>query len=112
MALRILIGELRHRVNIQNLTGATDAGTRGQSQKAFANDGNPVQASIKTIAGNETVLGQQVDARATHVIGMYYTDRITSRSRLKKGSRYFNVLSFENVDEIDRFLILQCEETR
>lgn len=104
------IGSMRHKVIIQTQTsGSTSAGSRGQSQKTWA-DAKTVQASIVPLSGRELTLARQTIATATHKVEMYYNTSAVVKSRIKFGSRYLNIENVQNIDERKRKLQLLCTE--
>lgn len=104
-------GTLIHLVEIQNRTGSTSPGTRGQTSKEFATV-ECVYASINDLSAQETIIAKQIDARATHKIQMYYTASLNVRSQIKFGSRTFNVLMDNNVEQRNIEWDLTCMELK
>jgi SPP1 family predicted phage head-tail adaptor len=97
------------KVKLQQLTGSTTAGSRGESDKTWQTI-ETVYASIKTLRGDEMPIGRQIDARATHQVEMHYTATATPLTRILHGSKVYNIESIDNVEQLNRWLILQCVE--
>lgn len=90
------IGQLRHRVIIQEVVETQD--TYGQATKSY-NDLGTRYASISPVNGTENKQGQQINAQVTHKINMRYTPLVTVKTRLLFGNRVFNIISVKNKDE-------------
>lgn len=105
--MRIRAGQLRHRVDLQRAT-VTVSG-----QRAPANTWKTLEtvwARVEPLTGREQLLAQQADARQTHRITIRYRDGLTTRDRVRFGTRGFNILSIANDEERNRLLVLMCEE--
>ncbi len=107
MAVRA--GKLRHRVEIQTLSGSTTAGSRGQSSKTFVT-AETVRADIQYLIGREGLLAKQLLPTATHRVHLRFSSNIDVTARLKFGTRILNILSAERVDERQREMWLICGE--
>ena len=101
------IGDLRHRVQIQNKTVQTDE-LQQQSDVwlAYAN----VWASVRPVKGREYFAARQENAEVTAVVTMRYLSGITPDMRIVFGDRVFEIVSVINVDERNRVLELMCKE--
>ena len=103
-------GKYHHKVVVQQLTaGSTAAGSRGQSQKTWA-DKATVQASIEPLDGREMTLARGIIPTATHRVEMYYTAYATPKARIKFGTRYLNIENVQNIDERRRIVSMLCTE--
>ncbi len=107
MAMRA--GQLRHRVEVQVLSGSTQADSRGHSQKAFATQAT-VRADVQFLTGTEGLLIKQIMAEATHRVHIRYSPFISVKARLKFNGRFLNIESVERVDEKLREMWLICAE--
>lgn len=101
------IGELRHRVEIQNKTVQMDELL--QQSEVWATYAT-VWASVRPIKGREYVAVKQVNAEVSVVITMRYLSGITSEMRILFGNRVFDIVSVINADERNRVLELMCKE--
>ncbi len=99
-------GQLRNQVVIERYT--TTRGSAGQALETWATL-KSVWCSIETETGSERIEGGKVDATATHIIKMRYTD-ITVKDRLTIGSRTFNITQISNRrNESDELQIMAKE---
>lgn len=97
------------RVQLQQLRGSDTAGSRGGTQKTWTTI-ETVYASIMTVRASELVIGQQIEARATHTIEMHFTATMTPQTRIKHGEKFYQVDAINNVEQRDRWLIIQAIE--
>lgn len=67
-------------------------------------------ASIRQLNGREQAEAQQMNAMATHEIKLRYYNGLTPQHRLKWGTRIFNVVSVNNVEEANVNHELRCRE--
>lgn len=68
--------------------------------------------SMKALRGGEQLRGLQMEAKATHRVTTWYDSRVTAAHRLKYGSRYFNILFVDNVEELGRRMTLLVSEVK
>jgi SPP1 family predicted phage head-tail adaptor len=103
-------GTMRHRVVLQSLTTGETAGDGGYSE-TWA-DTATVWADVQpaSASATEAVLGAAERAPITHTVRMRYRSGVTPRNRIKLGTRYLYVTGLQNIGEIDRELVLACEE--
>jgi len=101
-------GELRHQVTIQRNT-ATAQDNYGQVVESWSTIATR-WASIRPMTGDESEEGKQVKAKATHEIKMRYLVDITTKDRVKLGTRIFNVYSIINTEEKNKETVLKCIE--
>jgi len=109
MAIRA--GQLRHRVELQTLSGSTVADSRGHSQKSFLTV-DTVRAKIEYLSGTEGILAKQLFPKATHRVLLRFSSQINEQARLKFNGRFLNIESVERVDEKLREMWLICAEDR
>lgn len=105
------IGKMRHRVQVQRAIETTDTfGERDLTWVPITN--GDMWASIEPMGGTERQGPGQTIAEASHKITVRWRDEFnaTSKMRVVKDTRTFNVLHAMNSDERDRFLIMQCKE--
>lgn len=106
------IGALRHRVIIENPGGAVPDGDGGYTEVETAAQPSPIWASIvpATARDLERVIAGTVQSAATHIVTVRYHSGITTKTRLRFGSRIFSVTGVQNQDERNVELKLTCEE--
>lgn len=99
-------------VDVDNVTvSAIIAQASGDIIKKRIYGLSKVWASINSkVYSDYYVEEQQKTPKATHIIEIRYRDDINTEMRIKFGSRYFEILSFINVDEADFRIKLQCRE--
>jgi SPP1 family predicted phage head-tail adaptor len=102
---RIRPGELKRRVTL--LTPATTQDTAGGPAADVA--GETTWASISGVYGQNLYQGQFV-SQSTHLIVMRYRAGIVPSMRIQYGTRTFNILFIDNVQEQNTKLNLMCEE--
>lgn len=109
-------GDLRRRITIQ-LKG-TAADTFGQASTSWT-DFLTCWAAISPLSGRELVTAQAINAEITHQISIRYLESLANPMQVaamrivyQNGgvTRYFNVLSSQNVDERNRELLLSASE--
>lgn len=102
-----VLGKMRHRVALQSATNTTDAG--GGLAQVWETITH-IYASIEPKNGSESYRQGQIQDKTTHEITMRYRANISTKYRIKYGTRLFNINHIKNIDERDRFLLLTCEE--
>lgn len=101
------IPRLDKRVTIETSTAAVDAvGEPVQTWALFA----VVWAALRPMTGNERIQAQQVESSADSVITIRYLAGVVSTMRIKYGSRTFQILWVQNVNERNMWLELRCAE--
>ena len=104
-------GKLRHRLTVQAPSTSRDSrGRRGDTWTDVATAG----AEIVALSGGEGETSRQLLATATHRVTMRYPRayELTTKHRLKFGSRYFNIGLIQNLGELNRMVELLCSEER
>lgn len=102
-------GRLRHRIVLQSLTQGVDSA--GGPTETFA-DLATVLADVEPINGREHFAASQVNTNAEYKITAYWYAGMTSKMRVKFGSRLFDVLSVFNVDEKNREMVMVVKELK
>jgi SPP1 family predicted phage head-tail adaptor len=104
-------GSLRHRIDIQVQTPTND-GMGGQSLSWASVSGmSTVPASVWPLSSNERLESMKKELEVTHKIRIRYRSGITSKNRIVFGSRVFDIISFLNVSEKNRYIdILALEK--
>ena len=101
------IGELTKRIELQNVTQTFDAyRVPVNTWTTFAT----VWANITPLAGMEKFNAQQKTAELSHKITIRYNSTITPKSRVKFGSRIFEISEILNEDEGNVYMQLICKE--
>ena len=108
MTTGIKSGQLRHELTYQELV-STGTDTRGQPIDSWS-DIVTLRASITTLSGRELERARELVGETTHQIETRYHSSVDSKGRFEFGSRYFNILWLNNVDERDLKLIALCKE--
>lgn len=116
MPYGINIGKFRSRLQLQQLVETPDTfGQLGESWVTIC----VIWARLRPVKSEEKEVADQIHFYRMHEITMRYIPGIdyddptfdsTYRFLSPDGTRAFNILSFVNVEEIDRYLILQTKE--
>lgn len=101
------VGTMRDRVTIQRGTDTRDA--YGQPITTWATVGT-YYADLHHLSGREAVNALQIKAEATHKVTLRYVVPITPKDRLLFGTRVFNIVDVNDVDELHRTYELLCTE--
>jgi SPP1 family predicted phage head-tail adaptor len=67
-------------------------------------------AAMFTTGGRELYAAQKVNAETSAVFKLWYVPEITPLMRIKYGCRIFNILSVNNENEQNRFLLISAKE--
>jgi SPP1 family predicted phage head-tail adaptor len=107
MSCDLCAGKLRHSIVIQKFIGnKTPAG-------GWLNDWNDyatVKAYIKPISGNERLYAMRLESSVTHKIYIRYRNDVNASNRINYKNRLFNIKYVINIEEMNRWLELDCEE--
>lgn len=106
------IGDLRHRVAVENPTRTPD-GSGGFTETFAAASPSPVWARIEpaTPAKTERLISNVVEGPITHIVTMRDHSGVTMKTRLTfETSRRFHVRGIQHVEEMGQWLRLACEE--
>lgn len=104
-----MIGELRHRVSIEQKTrGASDdsGGAVSETWSTLCT----VWAKLDPKAGREMITADQMVHRVSHVVTLRYRSGITAAMRVSYQGRKLAILGIRELSENGRWLELQCEE--
>jgi len=100
-------GRLRHKITIQKATESQDAyGEADETWSTF----RIVRAYKKVISGTENFVNDKRSPDRIVEFGIHYIDDVTPKMRIKHGTDIFNILSVDNVMDLNRDLILRCHE--
>lgn len=105
------IGELRHRLTVQNPTRASD-GDGGYTDTWAAASPSPVWGKVEPSTPDriERMVGNTVDAPVSHIVTLRFHSGITAKTRLTLDGRYLAVRGVQNLLDKDQWLVLACEE--
>lgn len=103
----IKAGKLRQRFEIQEATESRDS--FGDAPVTFSTVAER-WGQLMPSTGVEFWRAQQVQPNISAMIRLRYFDGLTSRHRLKMGSRIFNISGVINTDERKREHVLTCSE--
>jgi SPP1 family predicted phage head-tail adaptor len=104
-----LASELRHRVTIQRKTTTTDG--EGGVTEAWATL-QSVYAAIYPIRADKLSQYNTENVDASHIIKLRGYITILEKDRIVFGNRTFEVLTVENIQEVDMLQIVTCRERR
>ena len=100
------IGKLRHLVTLQ--TNTPSVSTSGEVVNSWS-DGDSIYADIATSSGSETATGT-IKAENKVKITIRHYPNLTNKHRIKFGSRYFDIIAINNIDQRGLYNVLDCEE--
>ena len=100
------IGKMRFEIQLQKPTNTRDTG--GGLTEAWTTLSN-LWADIKPVRGTESYRQGQVQEKTTHTVTIRYRSDIGTNYRIVYDSDNYNIKNIENVDNRDRFMILECE---
>lgn len=100
-------GKLRHRVELQEVSGSQDS--FGESLRTYATYAT-VWASVEPLQGRELELAQQVSAETNHKITIRYNSNVDTEHRIVFSGRVFELTSVINPSERNEHLVLFCKE--
>jgi SPP1 family predicted phage head-tail adaptor len=99
---------MRDQVVIQSRTIAQDG--YGAPVPTWSDVGDPVWANVEPLTGREAWQAQQVRPDLTHRVTMRFYSGLTTKHRLKIGSRILNIESAVDVESRGREHVLMCKE--
>lgn len=100
-------GQLRHRVTLETETKTQSSSGALTSTWATL---DKVWAQIEPMSSRELMEASQRGTNETHKVTLRYRDDLTTKERVKFGTRVLNIGSLVNVGERNRTLVLMCEE--
>ncbi len=101
------IGDLRHRIVIQNKIVSRDSmGAEVITWEGWMS----AWASIQPLSGREYFQAQQMQSVVDHKITMRYQPGIQSEMRINWNNRNFDILSIINTEERNKELVLMVKE--
>lgn len=102
-------GTLRHIVSIQ-ARATTQESTYGSQDVDWSDVYSNVPVAITPLSGREREIALAIYPDSQFEIDMRYLPGITAALRVLYGTRIFEILGINNVDERNRELILTCKE--
>ena len=103
-----MIGEMRNKIVVQTLSGATDSGG-GQATSYGSNVS--VWAKVENLSGTKNSFGDQEEARANYRFTIRYISSLTPKHRISYNSKLFNIQHMASLLEgKERYQIIDAEE--
>lgn len=102
-----MIGELRHRLTLQQPVRTADGG--GGAGVVWA-DLADLWGSVEPLSGRETPAAERAQATVSHRIRLRYRTDVAPAMRFRLGARLFNIRSVIDEGERRRWLVCLCEE--
>ena len=104
-------GQLRHKLEFLALTSSTSHGMGSVGKKWSTTPFATMYGSVWPLRGNEYIEAGQLQADISHRIVVRYTSGVTAnKTRVKFGSRYFDIKHAINPEERNISLELLCTE--
>lgn len=101
------IGQLRHKISLVEIVEVQDEmGSFTQNEVLF----QELMAEIKPISGNERFISNGLFTEATAQIRCRYVPGVSTKHKIKFGSRTFDIINIENKDERNIELLLIVKE--
>lgn len=105
-------GQLRHTITIQSRSATKD--DYGQKVNTWATVAT-TRADIRPLSGREKVSGMEMAVKLTHTVAVRYQAALVppleaSTWRVLFGSRVLNIIASRNLEEKNRWIVLECEE--
>lgn len=103
-------GLLRHQVTLQQLVaGSPPVNPIGEPDEAWT-DIATVAAAIEPLRGRELIAAQAAQSEATGQIRIRYRSGVTTKFRVKFGTRFYDILGVVNNRELNWELLLLVKE--
>lgn len=102
-------GKLRHFITIEQQTGSTPDGM-GNTRQVWAALYSNVPADIRPVSSREKYIAERPVSSISHRIYMRYASGITSKMRVKFGTRIFKIAGIIDPNERHISLELDCTE--
>lgn len=100
-------GELNRQITFQTESGPQDSyGAAGGTWSDTA----IVWAGVITTGGREFYAAQKLNSETTAVFKIRYRTGLVPTMQIKYGTRYFNILNINDVDEGHREMLITCKE--
>lgn len=105
---KTLATECRHNIYVQTLTQTKD--NEGGFTDSWADSASFYWAAILPLKAVQKFNYKSVNEEVTHMIKVRGEVSITSKQRIRFGSRYFEIKTVENVQERDIVQWVLCKE--
>lgn len=102
-------GRLNKRISIEAPADPPVQTASGAVQKTWVPFAT-VWASFEPLSGKEIFAAQQYSSEATHRVTIRYRAGLTSKMRIKLGTRAFDILSEMNEMERNQDIVMICQE--
>jgi SPP1 family predicted phage head-tail adaptor len=102
-------GRLRRVVSIQSPTQAQSA-TGAYETASWSTFAANVPADIDETPGREVIQAGQVNPQRPVQVTIRYTPGVTTEMRVLYGTRIFQIVGVQNLDQRNRVLVLECLE--
>ena len=104
----IAAGELRHIVQVERYQ-KTGTGAGGQSEYRYVPD-QPRRARIRQLSTEQLTLARAKYTDASHEIKMRYVAGVSVQDRIRFKGRTFYINEIDNVEELDKELLIVASE--
>lgn len=104
----VAAGQLSNRITIEEAADAKDAAY--QTIRTWSTRANNLPAKVESVTGGETIRGRQVSASATILFTIRYMAGLTSKMRVKFGSRTLGIVRVSDPYGDRRELRIECKE--
>lgn len=101
------IGAMRHHLTLEAVARSPDGG--GGVTESWTSVAD-VWAAVIPVTGGESVVGEGVSGRITHVVFMRWRADVTPAMRLRFGTRLLDITAVIDVEERGRHLKCLCRE--
>jgi SPP1 family predicted phage head-tail adaptor len=101
--------ELNKRIELQKVAESADSGGFGDATPTWSHFRN-ASAKIETTGAREFYRASQTFSQMTHLLTIRYLKGLTTKHRVKYGTRIFGITGIINVNEDNRWLRLACLE--
>lgn len=100
-------GLLRHKITIQQATETRD--DYGEADETWSTF-RVVRASMRIVSGDEDMVSDVRSPVRIVEFGLHYIDGITNKMRIKHGDDIYNILVVENINLLNRDLLITAHE--
>ena len=105
---QICVGSMDRLITLKNRVITKPSHNSVDYTETFANIAE-VWAQALTVSRGEVFFdGVNILGRESHIWGIYYRDDVTSETWLELDGANYDILSVENLEERDEFLLLHC----
>jgi SPP1 family predicted phage head-tail adaptor len=101
--------QAQHYIYIQTLVSTTDE--EGGFSEQWAN-GSAIPAAVIPLQARQVMQYKSINVNATHIVKVRGRTTVSEGSRILFGSRVFEILTVENIQERDFIKVITCMENR